>query len=277
MKISRAFAIGAVWLAALAPAESQPAPGLGYADLADLSLSAPIAAEVRIASAAEVGKEQAAGLRPGLTRFYVEADLVSLIRSPEPLAARISYVVDLPPDARGKPARPKKGDSYLIFAVPAAGRTGAVQLAAPDAQVPAGPGDAERLRAILRDAGAPGAPPFITGIGRAFHVPGSLPGESETQIFLTTADGRPVSLSILRRPNEAPRWAVALSEVVDDSAAPPTRDTLLWYRLACALPPALPAASLADAASPEEIAAIGDDYRLVIASLGPCGRTRSLH
>jgi hypothetical protein len=273
MKISRAFAIGAVWLAALAPAESQPVPGLGYADLADLGLSAPIAAEVRIASAAEVGKEQAAGLRPGLTRFYVEADLVSLIRSPEPLAARISYVVDLPPDARGKPARPKKGASYLIFAVPAAGRSGIVQLAAPDAQVPAGPGDAERLRAILRDAGAPGAPPFITGIGRAFHVPGSLPGESETQIFLQTADNRPISLSILRRPGERPRWSVALSEIVDEAAAPPAPDTLLWYRLACTLPPRLPPQALSEAGA-GEAEAIQADYRVVMEGLGPCLRTR---
>ena len=274
--MSRAFVIAAALLAAPTPAESQPAARLGYADLADLGLSAPIAAEIRIAGAAEVGRDQSAGLKPGLTRFFVEADLVSLIRSPEPLAERISYVVDLPPDARGKPARPKKGAGYLLFAIPAPGHPGAVQLAAPDAQVPVEPGDAERLRTILRDAGAAGAPPVITGIGRAFHVPGSLPGESETQVFLTTADGRPVSLSILRRPNEAPRWAVALSEIVDDSAAPPARDTLLWYRLACALPPALPVATLADAPSPEDAAAIRDDYRLVIESLGQCGRTRSV-
>src|SRR3546814_1145016 len=36
------------------------------------------------------------------------------------------------------------------------------------------------------------APPVITGVGCAFHVPGSLPGEGETQIFLATADGSPV-------------------------------------------------------------------------------------
>ena len=33
--------------------------------------------------------------------------------------------------------------------------------------------------------------------GSRFHVAGSLPGEGETQIFVKTADGRPISLSIL--------------------------------------------------------------------------------
>src|SRR3546814_7628869 len=71
-------------------------------------------------------------------------------------------------------------------------------------------------------------------------VPGTIPGESETQIFLRTSDQRPVSLSVLRRPGEAPKWSVSLDEMVDESSAPAGRDTLLWYRLACFLPGQLP-------------------------------------
>nr|MDP8994164.1 hypothetical protein [Pseudomonadota bacterium] len=127
---------------------------------------------------------------------------------------------------------------------------------------------------ILQEAAAPGAPPQITAVGRAFHVPGSIPGESETQIFLQTADQRPVSLTILRRPGEQPRWAVALSEFVDETAVTPRRDTLLWYRLACTLPRTLPPQSLRDA-SRTEAAAIQADYRLVIDALGPCVRNRA--
>ncbi|MCF3701580.1 hypothetical protein L2E46_25570, partial [Salmonella enterica subsp. enterica serovar Weltevreden] len=77
--------------------------------------------------------------------------------------------------------------------------------------------------------------------------------------------------SVLRRPGEEPRWAVALSEIVDDSAAPPARDTLLWYRLACALPPALPATSTA-ALEPPQAEQARQDYAFVIERLGPCGR-----
>ena len=118
------------------------------------------------------------------------------------------------------------------------------------------------------------APPRLTGIGRAFHVPGSLPGESETQIFLQTAGGRPISLTVLRRPGQQPRWAVALSEIVDEAAAPPAPDTLLWYRLACTLPAALPPQSLSEA-SAEEAQAIRADYAVVIDGLGRCTRHRS--
>src|SRR5215212_6940496 len=99
--------MAALLAAAAAPAESQPpaAAGPTYADLADLALAAPVAAQVRVARAAAVRAERAPGLKPGFARFYVEADLVSLIRSPQSLPARLSYVVDLPLDAKGKPPR----------------------------------------------------------------------------------------------------------------------------------------------------------------------------
>ena len=271
---------GAIALAALGAfagaGDSQPAPAApAYADLADLGLAAPIAAHVRVADSVQLRNEQAAGVRTGWFRFYIEADMVSLIRSAQPLPTRVAFVADLPAGPAGKPARPKKGSEYLIFAVPAAGPPGTLQLAAPDAEIAYSAADADRLRTLLREAEAPDAPPRITGIGKAFHVAGSLPGESETQIFLQTAGGRPVSLSVLRRPGETARWSVALSEIVDDSAAPPARDSFLWYRLACTLPPALPAQSLADASGPDEAAAIRSDYHFVIDSLGPCTRTRA--
>ena len=100
-----------------------------------------------------------------------------------------------------------------------------------------------------------------------------MPGESETQIFLLAADQRPVSITILRRPGEVPSWAVSLTEIVDNAAAPPPRDSLLWYRLACSLPRTLPRASIADA-DPGEARAIEADYRLVLSRMGPCPRTR---
>jgi hypothetical protein len=256
------------------PGDSRaPAPGLTYADAADLALAAPVVAQVRIAEAETLEDAQAAGVPAGLARFYVAAEMVSLIRAPGPLPARIAYLVDLPRDPKGKAPRLKKGTEFLILAAPVAGRPGELRLVAPDAQVPFTPAEAERLRAIVRESAGPAAPPRITGIGKAFHVPGAIPGESETQIFLQTADGRPVSLSVLRRPGQTPQWAVALSEIVDEAAAPPASGTLLWYRLACTLPPSLPAQSLGEADA-DGAAAIQADYRLVLDRLGPCLRNR---
>ncbi|MGZ8287079.1 MAG: hypothetical protein ACXW27_15675 [Allosphingosinicella sp.] len=260
---------------AAAPAESQPPPAAAptYADLADLALAAPVAAQVRVARAVAVKAERAPGLKPGMARFYVEAALVSLIRSPQSLPARLSYVVDLPRDSRGKAPRLRKGSQFLLLAAPVAGKPGELRLAAPDAQIAFTPERAETLRSIIREASSASPPPRIAGIGRAFHVPGAIRGESETQIFLQTAGGTPVSLTVLRRPGETPLWAVALSEIVDEAAAPPAPGTLLWYRLACGLPGALPRQSLAEA-DPEGAAAIQADYRLVLDRLGPCVRSR---
>ena len=264
-------------LAAAQPVEAQAVPvaaTLSYADLADLALAASVVAHVRIASVDRLSDEEAPTVRAGHRRFLVEADIAALIRGPGEMPARVRYVVDLPNDSNGRPARLRRRDELLVLAQVVPNRDGEIRLIAPDAQLPYAPATAERLRTILRDAAAAGAPPRITGIGRAFHVPGSLPGESETQIFLQTADGRPISLNILRRPGERPRWSVALSEIVDDAARPPTPDTLLWYRLACTLPRALPAQSLAEAEG-AEARAIAADYRIVIDGLGPCARTRA--
>lgn len=271
------FLAAAALAASGASAESlaQPAApdGWTYADLADLALPAPVAAHVRIGRAVALDKERAAAVPPGKTRFYVEAEVVSLIRGARGVPAEVSYLVDLPNDARGRAPRLRRKEEFILLAAPVAGRPGELRLVAPDAQLPYTAARAGQLRAILAEAARADAPPRITGIGRAFHVPGSIQGESETQIFFQTADRRPVSLTVLRRPGETPRWAVALSEIVDDAAAAPAPQSLLWYRLACTLPPALPRQSLAEA-DPAHAGAIRADYRLVLEGLGPCARNR---
>lgn len=256
-----------------APAAAPASPSITYADSADLALAAPVAAHVRVVRAAAVRARDAAGVAPGHRRFLVEADVVSLIRAPGTLPARLRWLVDLPNDSRGRAARLPRRTELLVLAATVAGRPGELRLVAADAQLPYSAATAERIRSILREASGPNPPPRITAVGRAFHVAGAVAGESETQIFLQTADERPISLSILRRPGERPRWAASLGEIVDDNEAAPPRDTLLWYRLACSLPRALPAQSVA-AASTSEAAAIAADYRLVIEALGPCTRTR---
>ncbi|PTQ66000.1 hypothetical protein C8J45_101865 [Sphingomonas sp. PP-CE-3G-477] len=253
-----------------APPETQG--GIGYANVADLVLSAPIIADATVRSTAKIKPAEAPNLAPGLVRLYVEVDVTALIRGADGLPPRIGYLLDIAPDSAGKVPKFKKA-RVLIFARPVAGAVNQVQLIAPDAQLDWTPTADARARKIAKDALASDAPPVITGIGNAFHVAGALPGEGETQIFLTTADQRPVSLSILRRPGEQPRWAVALSEIVDESAAPPAPETLLWYRMACALPATLPERSTGSLEAADATIA-REDYAFVLAALGPCGRTR---
>jgi hypothetical protein len=273
--VSISFAFG---FAGSASAQKRPpnivqtAPPLSYADAADLSIGTAIVAHIRIRTAERIKPTPTIVVPPNRARFVVSADVIALIRGTGGLPPQIRYLVDVPTDAKGRPPKLKKAE-MMVFAVAVPKRNGEIQLIAPDAQVPMVPGLADRVRAIILASTRPDAPPRITGVGDAFHVAGALSGQGETQIFLVADDGRPASLSIWREPGSTPRWAVSLDEIVDQGAGPPQRDTLLWYRLACSLPPALPVESVAtlDAES-ARIAA--EDYRVVLDGLGACGRTR---
>ena len=252
--------------------EPSTAPIATYADLADLALSAPIAIDAQIRSATRLKGPAAASVRNNFVRYVVEADVLALIRGAGGVPPRIRYVVDMPLDSRGKAPKMKKL-RILVLARPVPGKSADVQLVAPDAQIAWSSETDSTLRAILTEALAPDSPPRIARIGNAFHVPGAIQGEGETQIFLGTDSGAPVSLSVLRRPGQTPRWAVALGEIVDESAATPKPDTLLWYRLACFLPRDLPASSLENA-DPAVADQTRMDYKVVIQGLGACARSR---
>ncbi|HLZ77704.1 MAG TPA: hypothetical protein VKQ09_00075 [Sphingomonas sp.] len=252
------------------PVQQEPV-SIGYADLADLALAARVTVVATVHDAIRLKGPDAASVAPGFTRFYVDGDVNSLIAGSNGVPARVSWLVDMPLDAANRPPRLKK-QKLILLARTIPGKPGTLQLVARGAQLAWSPTLEERLRAILQEANSASAPPVVTEVGHAFHVAGSIPGEGETQIFLKTADNRPVSLNIQRHPGEDPRWALSLGEIVDDTAAAPQRDTLLWYRLACALPRALPTDAVADQ-TPEDAAQARDDYRLVLSSLGSCGRT----
>ncbi|MBY0519360.1 MAG: hypothetical protein K2P79_02915 [Sphingomonas sp.] len=233
-------------------------------------LRSPVIIDSTIRSVERLKGPEAVGVAAGFARLFVQADVTALIRGTDSVPPRIGYILDVATDARGRIANLKK-QRVLLFAKPVVGKPAQVQLTGPDSQRAWTPALDVLTRRIASEALAADAPPTITGVGNAFHVAGTLPGEGETQIFLSTTDGRPVSLSVLRRPGEQPRWAVALSEIVDEAAAPPARDTLLWYRLACALPAALPVASVR-AMAETDVQVAREDYAFVLRSLGACQR-----
>lgn len=230
------------------------------ADLHDLFVPAPLALVVRVTAAIPL-RDARAG--PGLTRMYLTGEVARLLRGPaEGLAPRVAWLADVPADARGRVPR-LKGATLLLAARAVPERPGEVRLVAPDAQRPWDAGVEARVRALLAAALAPDAFPPVTGVTGAFHVAGTLPGESETQLFLAAADGRPRSITVLRRPGAAPRWSL--------SAGGP--GSLAALRLRCGLPPALPAAATSEL-TPADTGAAAEDYRLVLAELGPCTRSR---
>src|SRR3546814_7827257 len=101
----------------------------------------------------------------------------------------------------------------------------------------------------------------------------TLPGEGETQLFLDTANGDPVSLTITTRADGSRRWSAAFGEIVE-GAGIPKRNTLAWYRLACGLPRTLPLSKLAGTPAADRQKA-ASDYAAVLGALGECGDRKS--
>ena len=243
-----------------------------YADIADLVTISPLIIDVTIKSLQKVSVEQAVGVPVTLQRMLVKADVSALIRGQGGVTPRVRFVLDVPKDAKGKIPKLKKQRMFVLGST-VSGRPGEIRLARPNSLILWSPANDLLVREITKEAVMIDTPPKVTGIISAFYSAGTIIGEGETQVFLKTERGEPLSLSILSRPGQAKRWAVSTAEVIDESAVAPSRNTLLWYRLACGLPRDL-SFDLVEAAESDNAARAQADYKFVINALGPCGRKR---
>jgi hypothetical protein len=263
-----AFALHSVAIAQ--PAAPLPAPPTAtFADLAGLTEQADIVAIVEVRDQAEVEPERAPGLAPGHARLYLEARTQALLAARSAIGESLTYLADVPLTAKGKAPKLKK-QRFLIYADPVPGRPGSLRLVG--SQVLATPETEQLARSVIAAFAVPDAPPAVTGIRDVMSVPGNLVGESETQLFLNTANGTPVSLTVIRRPGMAPTWGVSWSEIVDQAARPPAPATVEWYRLACFLPAQLPPDAFLQTDRASRTRAEGD-YRYIREQLGDCPRT----
>ncbi|MWV28729.1 hypothetical protein [Aurantiacibacter rhizosphaerae] len=241
-----------------------------YADLVTMAMEADTVAIVAVEEQIAFPQERAPDVPPSEIRLYIESLTQSLLAGPQAVGAQLAYVVDQRRDADGK-APDLEGRQFLVFGDLSQTQPGALQLLSSDSMLPAGPQIEARVRRVLTQLAAADAPPMITGLRDVISVPGNLVGESETQMFVETSTGQPVSLTVIRRPGMAPQWGVSLGELVDAAAEAPERDTLVWYRLACSLPRELPADAFlqSDRTSQDQARA---DYAYILSELGNCER-----
>lgn len=251
-----------------------PAQGGSYADIADLVVNSPLILDAQIRKVTSLPATQTVGVPANIQRVLIDADVTSLVRGTDGFAAKARFLLDVPKNAKGKIPKLQKR-RYFILGSKVDGSPGTVKLSRPDALIEWSPANDATLRAITKEAVQIDAPQAITGITSAFHSQGTIIGEGETQIFLRTASGQPISVSILSRPGQSKSWAVSTGDVIDESALAPAKNTLLWYRMACSLPRTLDP-KLVESSEGKDIANAQSDYRFVIESLGPCGRTRRL-
>jgi hypothetical protein len=254
------------------PAYAVQAEGAAYADIADLVTIAPVIIDAQIAKTTKVPPEQSVGVPANLQRMLIEAKVIALIRGQGGVLPVVKFLLDVPKDAKGKTPKLKKA-RFFMMASQVAGRPGEIRLVRPGALVSYSSANDALVRAITKEAVLIDAPQKITGIASAFYSPGTVIGDGETQIFLTTEKNQPFALSISSRAGQPKKWSVSTSEVIEESAMAPTRYTLMWYRLACGLPRSLPAEQVESAES-DNAARAQADYQYVLEALGPCGRKR---
>ncbi len=254
----------AIAFAHVPAAAAAASPRASFADLAALGLAAPVVVRATAIRDERLNPRDAAGLAPGMARFLVTATTTTAIAAPGDVPPRLTYLIDRPLDARGKPPKPAVRD-VLLFLRPG---TDAGQYALIDAhgEVPWTASAEAAVHNVLAD-NRRGTVPVVTGIASAFRVPGAVPGEAESQFFLSTRERQ---AGVARRPDPPGRGAAAVGRARRRHRR--CRGRRCRRRRCCgtaspapcraALPPGLGAA-----------ADVAGDYRFVRDSLGPCGRT----
>lgn len=285
MKIARcaAVALGTALLTACATslsaqpqeqtAELGPGEDPTYADLVTFALESDLVAVVTVDRSIAFSQERAPNVPPARVRLYIESLTQSLLASTRGVGESMVFVTETQRDRDGD-APDWEDRNFVIFADHASSPPNAVQLVSSRAMFPAGPVIEERVRRVLRQIASADAPPAISGVRDVISIEGNLAGESETQMFVETVTGAPVSLTVLRRPGMRPQWGISLGEIVDTAAAPPERESLAWFRFACSLPAELPDEAFLQRDRESQLRA-REDYAFVLRELGACERRYS--
>jgi hypothetical protein len=254
--------MAAVVLAGLGVSPAVAAPS--YADLADLTLAAPVIVRATITGNERIADKDSNGLAPGRARLLITAAVDAALVAPGAIPATLSWLWDAQLDAHGKVPKPKGQPVLAWLAAPAV--DGKTRLVAGSGQMPWDAATESRVRMIATEARS-GTVPAINGVANGFRADGTVQEESESQFFLTAASGTGLTMVVTTKPGEARRVAIAKGDVIDESAVQVMPETLLRYRLACYLPARLPvSAGGGDAA-------LAADWQAALASLGPCGRS----
>ena len=86
-----------------APVQAAPA----FADLADLTIAAPVIVTGSIAKAGTVSAKDSPGAPAGSVRMLLTVAVDAALVAPGPVPPRLSWLWDAPLDAKGKPPKPK--------------------------------------------------------------------------------------------------------------------------------------------------------------------------
>ncbi len=241
-----------------------------YDDIMSITLESELVVDIVARKIKKLPASQSVGVRPDRKRVLIIGEVQSLIRGKSGLNSEVRFLFDAPIDSRGKIPKLKKL-RFIAFGRHVSGRNDFIRLTHTASMLRYSDSLNSRVRNSIREAIADNAPQKITSISSAFHSPGTIIGEGETQIFLNTEFGQPMAISVTSKRGQNRRWSVSTSEVIDINATEPRRSSLLGYRLACSLPRSL-SPSLIESSNQNNREKLLSDYKLVIDSIGPCLR-----
>jgi len=241
---------------------------ISYDYLASNILESNIIVDIMIKKIKKLSESQTTTVPSNRKRVLIIAEVQALIRGENGINSEIRFLFDAPIDSRGKLIKLKKR-RFIAFGHSIEGRLDFIRLVEPSSITSHNSNVSSQVRSITAAALENNAPQAITGVSSAFHSPGTVIGEGETQIFLDTEFGQPMAISITSRSGEEKRWSVSTSEVIDINANEPLRDSLLGYRLACNLPNGIESSALESSNRDNNLKAAAD-YRFVREAIGPC-------
>lgn len=241
-----------------------------YDDIMGVTLESELVVDIIAKKIKNLPASQSVGVRPDRKRILITGEVQSLIRGKNGLNSQVRFLFDAPIDSRGKIPKLKKM-RFIAFGRHVTGRSDFIRLTRTASMVRYSDRVNTMVRGSIREAIAANAPQKITSISSAFHSPGTIIGEGETQIFLDTEFGQPMAISVTSKRGQNRRWSVSTSEVIDINATEPRRSSLLGFRLACSLPRSLNP-SIIESNNREDREKALSDYKLIIDSIGPCQR-----
>lgn len=235
-----------------------------YAELADRTLGAPVILTGTVDSVDRVDPKRAPDAKPGTRRFLIRLAVSEALKAPGAVPQRVRFLWDTAEE--GRPDLLKR--DVIAFLSPSSLED--YRLTRPDGLIADRDEAVGIVRAVLKEARSPDLQRRrVTGVQSATHTAGTVPGEGETQIFLSTAGGDPISLIVLSRPGQPRTLSAAFGDAIDEAASPVKSGTLAWFYLACGLPRTLPDTATADLA-PEDVAAARSDYGFALDAVGTC-------
>lgn len=243
---------------------------VSYDDMMAIIIDSNLVVDIIVRKVKKLPPSQSIGAPIGKERLLITANVQSLIRADRGINSEIKFLYDAPVNSRGKIPKLKK-QRFFAFGRNVANRPDFIKLTYTDSILPYDAQMDLMIRSAITEVIAPNAAQKITGISSAFHSPGTIIGEGETQIFLNTEFRQPMALSVVSTGNQSRSWSLSTSEVIDINATEPRRSSLLGHRLACSLPQNIEPSKI-ESSDPRDSRKAADDYNFVKNAIGPCVR-----